>query len=201
MDSIRSCLLYLISCFDNHLDDPYHVRQLMQNSPRCKYSDNELDTDSIVLDIDDDFSRTTTTLSRDLNHRISRHKEHDEDIQYYDHHYIPKVSLKRAVRSWSSALYKTSSKDGDSVGGGESAGVVGGSEGIGGSGGRGAESRIGSDMSEVVPVIGGESEESTVLHTFWRNIRGVMRDSIDEDDREEPKKENDFVLDIDTLVL
>lgn len=192
MDSIRSCLLYLISCFDNHLDDPYHVRRMMQYSPRCKYSDNELDTDSIVLDIDDDFSRTTTTLSRDLNHRISRHKEHDEDIQYYDHHYIPKVSLKRAVRSWSSALYKTSSKDGDSVGGGESAGVV---------GGRGAESRIGSDMSEVVPVIGGESEESTVLHTFWRNIRGVMRDSIDEDDREEPKKENDFVLDIDTLVL
>lgn len=192
MDRIRSCLLYLISCFDNHLDDPYHVRQMMQHSPRCKYSDNELDTDSIVLDIDDDFSRTTTTLSRDLNHRISRHKEHDEDIQYYDHHYIPKVSLKRAVRSWSSALYKTSSKDGDSVGGGESAGAV---------GGRGAESRIGSDMSEVVPVIGGESEESTVLHTFWRNIRGVMRDSIDEDDREEPKKENDFVLDIDTLVL
>lgn len=192
MDSIRSCLLYLISCFDNHLDDPYHVRRMMQNSPRCKYSDNELDTDSIVLDIDEDFSRTTTTISKDLNHRISRHKEHDEDIQYYDHHYIPKVSLKRAVRSWSSALYKTSSKDGDSVGGGESAGVV---------GGRGAESRIGSDMSEVVPVIGGESEESTVLHTFWRNIRGVMRDSIDEDDREEPKKENDFVLDIDTLVL
>ena len=192
MDSIRSCLLYLISCFDNHLDDPYHVRQMMQNSPRCKYSDNELDTDSIVLDIDEDFSRTTTTISKDLNHRISRHKEPDEDIQYYDHHYIPKVSLKRAVRSWSSALYKTSSKDGDSVGGGESAGVV---------GGRGAESRIGSDMSEVVPVIGGESEESTVLHTFWRNIRGVMRDSIDEDDKEEPKKENDFVLDIDTLVL
>ena len=192
MDSIRSCLLYLISCFDNHLDDPYHVRQMMQNSPRCKYSDNELDTDSIVLDIDEDFSRTTTTISKDLNHRISRHKEQDEDTQYYDHHYVPKVSLKRAVRSWSSALYKTSSKDGDSVGGGESAGVV---------GGKGAESRIGSDMSEVVPVIGGESEESTVLHTFWRNIRGVMRDSIDEDDKEEPKKENDFVLDIDTMVL
>jgi hypothetical protein len=189
MDSIHSCLLYLISCFDKHLDDPYHVRQMMHDSPRCKYSDHELDTDSIVLDIDEDFSRTTTTISKDLNHRISRHKEQDEDTQYYDHHYVPKVSLKRAVRSWSSALYKTSSKDGDSVG----------AEGVGGD--KGAETRLGSDMSEVVPIIGDESEESTVLHTFWRNIRGVMRDSIDEDDREQPKKENDFVLDIDTMVL
>ena len=50
-----------------------------------------------------------------------------------------------------------------------------------------------SDISEVVPVIGGESEGSTVLHTFWRNIRGVIRDSIDEDDG--------FVVDIDTVIL
>lgn len=50
-----------------------------------------------------------------------------------------------------------------------------------------------SDMSEIVPVIGGESEESTILNTFWRNIRGVIRDSIDEDDG--------FVVDMDTVIL
>lgn len=165
MDSIRSCLLYIISCFGTHLDDPYHVREMMQDSPR-KYSDHELDTDSIVLDIDNEFSHIET---RELNHRGSRYKESDEDIQYQYSYYIPKTNIKRV---------------GDSVG---ESGVDGKGSGWG----------TDSDMSEIVPVIGGESEETTILHTFWRNIRGVMRDSIDEADG----KENNVVLDNDTVVL
>ena len=168
IEYIQSCLLYITSCFYDNSYDPYHVREMMEKNPR-KYS---FDTDSIILDIDvddDASSRTETSLSRELNHRVSKHKEYIEDSPYY--------------------IQRTTSKR--SFGPVHESGIVKG--GIHGRGG-GTDS----DMSEVVPIIGGESEESTILHTFWRNIRGVIRDSIDEDD---DKKEDIFVVDMDTVVL
>lgn len=162
IEHIQSCLLYITSCFHDNSYDPYHVREMMETNPR-KYS---FDTDSIILDIDvddDASSRTETSLSRELNRRVSKHKEYIEDSPYYN----KKTSSKRSfVPVHESGIVRGGGTD--------------------------------SDMSEVVPVIGGESEESTILHTFWRNIRGVIRDSIDEDDN---KKEDIFVVDMDTVVL
>ena len=158
IDSICSRLSYIISGFNNQLDDPYHVREMMRDNPR-KYSDNELDTESIVLD----FSRTESSLSRELNHRHpnSKYKEYGGEDQYDN--------------------TNTNFRDSD------------------GGLGRKGSSTI-SDMSEIVPVLGGESEDSNVLHTFWKNVRSVMMDSIDETFVDN-KIDHDFVIDMDTMVL
>lgn len=193
---LYSCCMSISSCFDTHLDDPYHVRCLFEDSPR-KYSDNEEDRD----DTDDaDFDITMTT-NDDCSSRSDDKRQGDIEKGIYSRQPLPNIHLKRAVRSWSSALYKASR---------ESGGTMGGKTDITGD----------SDASDIIPTIGVGSHDSeeSVLQSFWRGIRGIMRDSIDEEEekkREEREKDerereekgkkekakDNYFVDMDTLVL
>ena len=197
---LYSCCMSFCSCFDTHLDDPYHVRCLFEDSPR-KYSDNDEDD---VDDTDDaDFDITMTT-NEDCS-RSGDKRQGDIEEGIYSRQPLPNIHLKRAVRSWSSALYKANR---------ESGGTLGGNTDITGD----------SDASEIIPTIdvGSHDSEESVLQSFWRGIRGIMRDSIDEEEqkreqrekeereREERKKQekrkkekakDNYFVDLDTLVL